>query len=197
MKGERPAPGWLQPTIDYGPLGIFFLAYCVFDILAATAAMLVATAAALAASLVVTRRVSLTTLVTSGMMLVFGGLTLWLSDPRYLKLQSTVINGLFSLLLFAALVFGWPLLRIVLGPALPMSEAVWRILTLRFAVFFAAMTAANELISRTQSTDIWVDWNVFGQTIVTIAFLAAQWRLLDRGFRPAPASPPEPPGEQS
>jgi intracellular septation protein len=197
LNGKKPAPGWLQPTIDYGPLGVFFLAYCVYDILVATAAMLAALVVALGLSLALTRRIPVTTLVTSGMMLAFGALTLWLSDPAYLKLQSTAISSLFSVVFFAGIAFRWPLLRAMMGHALPMSDRGWRILTLRFAVFFAALAGLNELIARTQSTTIWVDWNVFGQTIATIAFLAAQWPLLNRHLAPVEAeasggSQPEP-----
>jgi intracellular septation protein len=186
--GAKPAPpGWLQPAVDYGPLGVFFVAYCLFDVLVATAAMLAATVAVLGLSLALTRRVPMTTLITSAMIVVFGGLTLWLSDERYLKLQSTLISTLFSVILFAGMIFRWPLLPSVFGRAWPMTEAGWRALTLRFAVFFAGMAALNEAIARTQSTEIWVDWNVFGQTILTLAFLAAQWPLLNRHLEPSPA----------
>jgi intracellular septation protein len=130
------------------------------------------------------------------MILVFGGLTLWLSDPGYLKLQSSLINGGFALILFAALLFGWPLLRTFFGIAMEMDEDGWRILTLRFACFFAGLGVANEAVSRTLSTDIWVDWNVFGQTIATLVFLVAQWPLLNRHLLPAPAKAShETPGE--
>jgi intracellular septation protein len=187
MNNPRSAPSWLRPTVDYGPLGVFFAAYCVYDILAATGAMLAATIVALSLSLIITRRVPVTTLVTSAMMLVFGGLTLWLSDESYLKLQSTLINCGFSLILFAAVAFGWPVLRALFGPAMPMSDDGWRILSLRFALFFAGMAAANEAIARLLPTTLWVDWNVFGQTGATLGFLALQLPLLNRHLLPAPA----------
>src|SRR5207302_11501908 len=141
------------------------------------AAMLAATIAVIVLSLARTRRVPTTTLVTSAMLLVFGGLTLWLNDESYLKLQSTLISALFSLILFAALALRWPVLRHLFGTAWPMSEEGWRRLTLRCALFFAGMSALNELISRTMSTEIWVDFNVFGTTVLTLAFLVGQWPL--------------------
>ena len=190
MDTPRPAPRWLRPTVDYGPLGVFFAAYCVYDILIATGAMLGATVVALSLSFILTRRVAVTTLVTSAMILVFGGLTLWLSDESYLKLQSTLINCGFSLILFAAVAFGWPVLRALFGPAMPMSDDGWRILSLRFALFFAGMAAANEAIARLLPTTLWVDWNVFGQTGATLGFLALQLPLLNRHLLPAPAKAP-------
>jgi intracellular septation protein len=184
----RPAaPGWLQPAVDYGPLGVFFVAYCLFDVLIGTAAMLAATVAVFGLSLALTRRVPMTTIITSAMIVVFGGMTLWLSDERYLKLQSTLISALFSVILFAGTIFRWPLLSRMFGRAWPMTDRGWRALTMRFAVFFAAMAALNEAIARTQSTEVWVDWNVFGQTILTLAFLAAQWPLLNRHLEGGPA----------
>src|SRR5262252_67218 len=184
MATPRPAPRGLRPTVDYGPLGVFFAAYCVYDILIATGAMLGATVVALSLSFILTRRVAVTTLVTSAMILVFGGLTLWLSDESYLKLQSTLINCGFSLILFAAVAFGWPVLRALFGPAMPMSDDGWRILSLRFALFFAGMAAANEAIARLLPTTLWVDWNVFGQTGATLGFLALQLPLLNRHLLP-------------
>ena len=181
-----PPPRWLAPTVDYGPLAVFFVAYMVFGIVKATAAMLVATIVVLGLSIARNHRVPATTLITSSMLLVFGGLTLLFDDPSYLKLQSTLISSLFSLILFAALVFGWPLVRMMFGVAWPMNDAGWRILTLRFALFFAGMAGLNEIISRTQSTDIWVDYNVFGQTALTFVFLVAQWPLLNRHAQETP-----------
>jgi intracellular septation protein len=182
-----PCPRWLRPTVDYGPLGVFFVAYCVFDIVSATAAMLIATIAVLGLSMALNHRVPATTLITSSMLLVFGGLTLLFNDPSYLKLQSTLISLLFSLILFAALAFGWPLVRMMFGATWPMSDAGWRTLTLRFALFFAGMAGLNEIVSRTQSTDIWVDYNVFGQTGLAVAFLVAQWPLVNRHLQKVPA----------
>src|SRR5260221_617978 len=150
-----PPPSWLGPTIDYGPLAVFFIVYSVWDLLPATAAMLAATIAVIALSLALTRHVPTTTLVTSAMLLVFGGLTLWLNDESYLKLQSTLISALFALILFAALALRWPVLRNLFGAGWPMSEEGWRLLTLRCALFFAAMSGLNEVISRTMSTEIW------------------------------------------
>lgn len=189
----KAAPAWLAPLVDYGPLAVFFGAYLALDIVKATAAMLVATIIVLGVSIALNRRIPATTLITSSMLLVFGGLTLLFDDPGYLKLQSTLISSLFALLLIAARAFNWPLVKMMFAIAWPMHEAGWRILTTRFALFFAGMAGFNELVARTQSTDIWVDWNVFGQTAVTIVFLAAQWPLLNRHALPGSDEKPTEP----
>ena len=183
------APRWLAPTVDYGPLLVFVLAYTGFDILTATAAMVAATALALLLSLALTRRVSPISLIVSATVIAFGGLTLWLADARYLKMQSTLINLLFSLVLAGALALRQPLLPSFFAGAVTMSERGWRRMTLRLSIFFAAMAALNELIAQTMSTAIWASYYSFGTTLLTLLFLAAQWPLIRREApaRDAPA----------
>jgi intracellular septation protein len=164
--------------MDCGPLLVFFVAYTGWNLFVATAAMLMATAVALVLSLTVARHVPITALVSAALLGIFGGLTLWLNDADYLKLQSTVISSLFSTVLFIALARRQPLLRRLFGAALPLDDEGWRILTLRCAVFFATLAGLNELIARTQSTAIWVDFNVFGTTAISVVFIAAQWKLI-------------------
>ena len=178
MAGSTPR--WLKPTDDYGPLGIFLLAYLLGDLMIATAAIMAATAVALALSLWVTRRVPVMPLVTAVIIGVFGGLTLWLDDPRFIKMKLTIVEALFSLVLFGGLALGKPLLAPLLGHAWPMDQEGWRKLTFRFAVFFAAMAALNELVWRTQSTDVWVTFKVFGLMALTLIFAMAQTPLMRR-----------------
>lgn len=170
--------------MDCGPLVVFFVAYTGWNLFVATAAMLMATAMALVLSLTVARHVPITALVSATLLAVFGGLTLWLNDADYLKLQSTVISSLFSLVLFGALAMRRKLLRRLFGGALSLDDDGWRVLTMRCAVFFATLAGLNEIIARTQSTAIWVDYNVFGTTAIGLAFMAAQWPLIRRHHRP-------------
>ncbi|HEX3501571.1 MAG TPA: inner membrane-spanning protein YciB [Stellaceae bacterium] len=170
--------------MDSGPLAVFFIAYAGWDLFTATAAMLVATTLALVLSLWVARHVPVTGLVSAALLAIFGGLTLWLNDADYLKLQSTVISSLFSLVLFAALALRRQLMRRLFGHSLPLDAAGWRLLTLRCALFFASLAGINELIARTQSTAIWVDYNVFGTTVLGLVFFAAQWPLIKRHSTP-------------
>ena len=182
MPAEPDAPGWLRPVIDYGPLAAFLLAYMGYGLFAATGALMAATAAALVLSLAVTRRVPRLPLVTAAVVGVFGGLTLALDDPAFIKMKPTVVQALFAAVLLGGLAVGKPLLQPVLGAALPwrLSADGWRRLTRRWALFFAAMAALNEVVWRSLSTDAWVSFKVFGILGLTMGFAVAQLPLLNR-----------------
>ena len=173
-------PRWLKPTVEYGPLAVFFVAYLMAGLMAATAALIAATAVALILSMAVAGRVPLMPLVTAIVVGIFGGLTLWLDDPRFVKMKPTIVQGLFSVVLFGGLALGRPLLKPLIGAAWPMDQDGWRRLTLRFAIFFAAMALLNELVWRTQSTDFWVSYKVFGILGLTMIFAMSQAPLMKR-----------------
>ena len=172
--------GAVKSVTEYGPLIVFFGAYVFSDLIAATAALMVATAAALALSYAVDRRVPLMPLITAGVVGVFGGLTLWLNDETFIKLKPTIVQAMISVVLLGGLAFGRSLLKPVLGAAWQMNDEGWRLLTLRFGMFFAAMALLNELVWRTQSTDFWVSFKVFGIMGLTFAFILTQLPLLNR-----------------
>ena len=183
---NETSPQWLKPTTEYGPLAAFFIAYLLSDqdLMAATAVLLVATGLALALSLAIARRVPMLPLVTAVIVGVFGGLTLWLKDPTFIKMKPTIVQALFSVVLLGGLAFGRPLLSTLLGAAWPMDQEGWRRLTLRFAIFFAAMAALNEAVWRTQTEEVWVFFKVFGIMILTIIFAVAQTPLMKRHHVP-------------
>jgi len=182
-------PKWLSPTVDYGPLAVFFAAYFMADLLTATAALMVATAVALALSLAVRRKVPLLPVITAVIVGVFGGLTLWLEDETFIKMKPTIIQAIFAAVLLGGLALGRPLLKPLLGAALPpMDDVGWRRLTLRYGLFFIAMAALNEAVWRTQSTDFWVTFKVFGIVALTLIFGVAQVPLISRHRLPEEAS---------
>ena len=176
---DKP-PGWVKPTADYGPLIVFFIAYYRFDLMAATAALMAATVVSLALSLYFERRVPMMPVITAAVVGIFGGLTLWFDDETFIKLKPTIIQGLMSAVLLVGLMFGKPLLKPVMGTAWPMDEAGWRQLTFRFGCFFAVMAVVNEIVWRTQSTDFWVNFKVFGLMGLTFVFGMLQMPLLNR-----------------
>jgi intracellular septation protein len=176
----RTPPPWLKPAVDYGPLAVFLLVYMKADLLVATGALIAATALALVLSLWAERRVPWTPLVTAVVVGIFGGLTLWSGDETFIKMKPTIVQAIFAAALLGGLALGRPLLKPLLGAAWPMDETGWRRLSLRFGLFFAAMAALNEAVWRTQSTDVWVAFKVFGLVGLTLVFSIAQVPLMTR-----------------
>lgn len=181
------SPPWLKPLVDYGPLAAFFAAYLSAGLMTATGVLMAATAVVLAVSLYFERRLPVLPLVTAGVVGVFGGLTLWLNDETFIKLKPTIIQGVMAAILFGGLAVGRPLLKPVMGTAWRMDEAGWRALTLRFAIFFAVMAGLNEIVWRTQTTNVWVTFKVFGILAITFLFALAQTPLLQRHHLPEEA----------
>jgi intracellular septation protein len=184
---SKSSPSWLKPTVDYGPLAVFFAAYLARDLLTATAALMAATVVALALSLLIARRIPWMPLATAIIVGVFGGLTLWFNDETFIKMKPTIIEALFSLILFGGLALGRPLLKPLMGAAWPMDDTGWRRLTLRFAFFFAVIAVLNEIVWRTQSTDFWVAFKVFGIMGLTLIYAIAQAPLMKRYALAPPA----------
>lgn len=186
----RPSPPWLKPLVEYGPLAAFFIAYWRADLTTATIALMAATAVALALSLFIVRKLPLMPLITALVVGLFGGLTLWLHDDTFIKMKPTIVQAVIGAILLGGLLTGRALLKPVLGAAWAMDEIGWRKLTFRFGLFFFAMAALNEIVWRTQSTDLWVNFKVFGIMGLTLVFALTQTPLLTRH-----KLPDEPPPE--
>jgi len=189
---------WVKPVTEFGPLVVFFGCYFLFGLFPATGALIAATLVALALTWGLERRLPLMPVITAVVVAVFGGLTLWLEDETFIKMKPTIVQVIFSLVLLGGLMVGKPLLKPLLGAAWQMDEAGWRKLTLRFAVFFAAMAGLNEAVWRTQTTDVWVTFKVFGILGLTVVFAVSQIYLLQRHVLAedgAPGGPPEDEGK--
>ena len=172
---QNPA---LKLALETGPLVLFFIANAKYGIFPATGVLMVSVVIALAASWVLTRHIPVMPLVTTLAVLFFGGLTFVFQDELFLKLKPTIVNGIFGTILLGGLVFNKPLLPIVLDTVLQLTETGWRILTLRWGLFFYLLAGLNELVWRTQTTDFWVTFKVFGTMPITIVFALAQMPLI-------------------
>ncbi len=114
------------------------------------------------------------------LVIVFGGLSVWLNDERFFKMKPTMIYALFAAILGFGLWRGESYLRLVMDEALPMQPEGWMILTRRITWFFAALAIANEVVWRTMSTEAWVNFKTFGLTIALFAFFLTQGKLMER-----------------
>jgi intracellular septation protein len=190
----------LKLVLEMGPLILFFFAnarpalFMPFvgpllpeaasgeraGIFVATAVFMVAILASLAVSYALTRHLPVMAMVTAVIVVVFGGLTLALQDDTFIKMKPTIIYLLFGGLLLGGLAFNKPLLAIVFDSVFDLNDEGWRKLTLRWAVFFLALAVLNEIVWRTQTTDFWVSFKVFGVVPLTFVFAALQYPLLQK-----------------
>lgn len=180
MDTQSTSPKWLKPVVEYGPIFVFFVAYYSSDLLTATAAIMGATAIALTLSYGYERKIPMMPLLTAVVIGVFGGLTLWLKDDMFIKMKPTIIQSLFGFILLGGLAFGKLLLKSVMGQMWNMTDWAWRTLTVRFSGYFFAMAMINELVWRTQSTDFWVNFKVFGLMGLTFIFIISQMGFIQR-----------------
>ena len=139
---------------------------------------MVAILVALAVSYALTRRLPVMALVSAVIVVVFGGATLFFQNETFIKLKPTIIYLLFAGTLFGGLIFRKPLLAMVFDQMFHLTEEGWRKLTMRWALFFLALAVLNEIVWRTQSTDTWVTFKVFGVMPLTFIFAALQYPLL-------------------
>jgi intracellular septation protein len=179
MDKTQPHP-LFQFVTELGPLIVFFAVNAKFHLFAATGAVMVAIVAAMIASYVVTKHIPVMALVTGMIAMVFGTLTLVLHDETFIKMKPTIVYSLFAAGLGGGLLFGRSLIAIMFNQAFNLSATGWRILTMRWALFFLAMAVLNEIVWRTQSTDFWVAFKVFGAIPLTTGFFITQIPLTKR-----------------
>lgn len=170
----------LKLLIDLGPLIAFFAAYAKAGIYWATGVLMVATVAALIASRTMFGRFSPAPVITAVLVVLFGGLTFWLEDPRFIMMKPTMINLFFAGALLFGLVTGRPLLKLIMGEALQLTDAGWHQLTIRWIVFFIALAALNEVVWRNFSEATWVSFKAWGILPLTLVFAFAQIGLIRR-----------------
>jgi intracellular septation protein len=170
----------LKLALDFGPLLLFFVVWWRFDIFVATGAFMVAVLTALIVSYAQTGRWPIMLVVTAGFVMVFGSLTLVLHDNTFIMVKPTIIYALFGSVLLAGYLLDKPFLAVVFDSVFQITEEGWRKLMLRWAVFFFALAALNEVVRNTQSEAFWVSFKVFGFIPLTFVFAALQYPLLMR-----------------
>ena len=166
--------------IDIGPLAIFFIFYTRSGLQASILPFMIATVIAVLFSYILEKKIPIMPTVGAGIVLVFGGLTIYFDNEVFFKMKPTIINLLFAVILYGGILIKKPLLKILLGAALKLKEEGWRILTLRWIGFFIALAILNEIVWRTQSTDVWVNFKVFGILPITFLFTMIQFPLIKK-----------------
>ena len=183
---KSPSP-WVRYAIEYGPLLIFFLTYkfAPYDrlvaTLVATGVFMAAIVVALIAAVVLLKRVPPITWLSAVLVVVMGGITLYFHDARFIQMKPTLIYAILAAILFAGLIRRKPVLKWLFGEIFPgLSETGWLKLTRNWAFFFLFLALANEVLRARLSFDAWLTVKVWGVTIVSIIFAAANVPMLLR-----------------
>ena len=189
----KPINPILKQVLELGPTLAFFLLYIkikdnTYTIMGTDYSGFIVSAvvfipvllAAMAVLWFLTKKLSRMQVFTAIMVIFFGGLTAWFNDEAFFKMKTSIVYGLFSLLLGIGLLRGQSWLEYVMGEFLPMQREGWMILTRRLTVFFAGLAAANEFIWRTQSEELWVTLETFAFPVVLFLFLWSQIVTLQR-----------------
>lgn len=184
-KAKPPLSPGLRMACDYGPLVVFFAVNMLTPgteigrILAATAAFMVAITAALVFSWVKAGHISPMLWLSGILVLVFGSLTLYFHDQRFIQVKPTFIYAMFAVVLVYGLVTGRPLLQSLLEGAYPgLTARGWRLLTINWAVFFAAAAVVNEIVRASVGWDQWLIFKTWVMIPVTLVFTFANIPML-------------------
>ncbi len=178
MADKKATSPLVKLAIDFGPLIVFFASFKLGDIYLATGTFMVASVIAMIASRVLTGSIAPMLKVTFVIVMVMGGLTLYLQDETFVKMKLTVINGLIAAVLLFGLMTGRLYIKMVMELAFEMDDEGWRKFTRNYVAFLVVMAVVNELIWRTQSTDFWVNFKTFGYMGATFIFIMAQMPMM-------------------
>lgn len=166
--------------IDIGPLAVFFIFYTRSGLQEAILPLMIATVIAVLVSYVLEKKIPIMPTLGAGIVLIFGGLTIYFNDETFIKMKPTIINAVFAIILYGGIIFKKSLLKYLLGAALKLEEEGWKILTQRWIAFFIALAVLNEVVWRTQTTDLWVNFKVFGILPITFIFTMSQFPLIKK-----------------
>ena len=185
---EKKTNSLLKFALELGPIAVFFLAYRwavipdgateteaqLAKILFATKVFIPVILAALALSWILTRHLPKMAVMTAVLVVVFGGLTLWLQDDTFIKMKPTILYGMFAAILGFGLIRGESYLKYLMDEVLPMEHEGWMKFTFRFTLFFVMMALTNELVWRNFDTDTWVNFRTFFLPVASFIFVMTQ-----------------------
>ncbi len=190
-EGQIKESALLKLILEIGPLMVFFFAYNegaalaewagfpdTKPIIAATAIFIPTMALSVLVSYIVTRSVAVMPLVSLVLVVVFGGLTIWLNDDTFIKMKPTILNMIFAIVLMTGLYFNKMFLKMIFQEGWSITDRGWFLLTVRWSAFFVFMAVLNEVIWRNFSEEFWVNFKVWGNLPITMIFAIFQMRLV-------------------
>jgi intracellular septation protein len=172
--------GLLKLLVDLGPLAVFFIFYSRGNLQSAILPLMIATIIAVAFSYIIEKKIPIMPTIGAAIILVFGGLTIYFDNEIFFKMKPTIINIIFAAILYGGQIMRRPLLKFLFSGSLKLQEEGWAQLTKRWIGFFIVLAILNEIIWRTQSTDLWVTFKVFGILPITFIFTMTQFALIKK-----------------
>lgn len=185
----------MKPLLDFAPAAAFFIAYLRYDIYVATAVVIAALFLVVIAYALIERRLHKMHAIAAVAAAVFGGLTLWIRDPEFIKLKPTVVYALFGLTLLGSHVIGGRvLLQRIPQRTLVMPEIVWRRVNLAWGLFFLCLSATNLYVATQLAESTWVHFRTYGFSVLTFIFMFGNLPFLVR-YLPRDGEAGAPPSE--
>ncbi|WP_404382802.1 inner membrane-spanning protein YciB [Caenispirillum salinarum] len=184
--GHTKADGWdlrgniRRMVLELGPALLLFVGTSIWDIYVGTALLIAGTLVSTVISWRGERRIPLVPVASLVSVGAIGGLTLVLTDPRFVKMEPTISNTAVAVVLAAALAFGRMPLRTVFGAGTRARPEAWKHLTLALVTFLLVLSGLNEVVWRSFDTDTWAAFKAFAIPALNIAFLAGAWTWLRR-----------------
>jgi len=193
MSDVKKVNPFVKLALDLGPIILFFIAYGKMKdqtfayngtdyngFIVVTALFVPLLAVTTFVLYRLSGKISVMQVMTLLIVVLFGGLSVWFNDERFFKMKPTMIYLLFAGILGFGLMRGQSYLQLVMDEAMPLKHEGWMILTKRIALFFLALALANEVVWRSMSTDVWVNFKVFGLTAALFAFFMSQGKLMQK-----------------
>jgi intracellular septation protein len=174
----------MKQLFEFFPLIVFFVVYYKSDkdLYLSITAVIIATLISLVALYIKERKISTMMLVSTVILIVFGGLSIFLKNDIFFKMKPTIINALFAIILIGSTFFNKPVLKLLLNSSMKLTDQGWSLMNKLWSGFFIFLALLNEIVWRTQTTDVWVNFKVFGIMGITIVFTIIQIPLLKRHF---------------
>jgi intracellular septation protein len=174
----------MKQLFEFFPLIVFFVVYYKSDkdLYLSITAVIIATLISLVALYIKERKISTMMLVSTVILIVFGGLSIFLKNDIFFKMKPTIINALFAIILICSTFLNKPVLKLLLNSSMKLTDQGWSLMNKLWSGFFIFLALLNEIVWRTQTTDVWVNFKVFGIMGITIVFTIIQIPLLKRHF---------------
>ena len=174
----------MKQLFEFFPLIVFFVVYYKSDkdLYLSITAVIIATLISLVALYIKERKISTMMLVSTVILIVFGGLSIFLKNDIFFIMKPTIINALFAIILIGSTFFNKPVLKLLLNSSMKLTDQGWSLMNKLWSGFFIFLALLNEIVWRTQTTDVWVNFKVFGIMGITIVFTIIQIPLLKKHF---------------